>query len=120
MKKTILIVLLCFIVAFAAFAIDMSPHPGDSIETVFSIQENLVMSQAVSAPANNMLYLEQFNFYNDSEICMSTNEEITGIYNHLESGLIVDIVVSYAGYEAGTDMFMRTQENVTAYCADYG
>jgi len=81
------------------FAIDMSPHPGDTLETVFTVENNVMISQAVSAPAD-VLYFDQVNIYNANEICLSANEEITGTTNDIfNSGLTADIAVAYIGFE---------------------
>ena len=109
---------MCFAVAFAAFAIDMSPHPGDPVETVFTILDNVVISQAVSAPAD-VLYLEQFNINN--EICLLANDEmIESSYYLMDSDYNAGIAVSYIGYEMGNINLYKPGEDVAIYCMEYG
>ena len=102
MKKIFLIILLCFVAVFAAFAIDMSPHPGDSIETVFTVQDVIVISQAISTPAN-VLYLEQIKINN--EICVSACKAVA---------------VSYIGYEMGTRIYNLTDRVIAVYKTEFG
>ena len=121
MKRLFFILLLCFTVLFAAFAIDMSPHPGDMVETVFTVLDNVVISQAVSAPAD-VLYLEQFNINYANEICVSAEaNDKTLNYNYfIDSLSAYDVVaVSYIGYEMES-IFYKTPENVAIYCTEYG
>lgn len=83
---------------FAVFAIDMSPHPGDTMETVFSVEDDATMNWAEAAPAfENGLHLEQINFYNDTNICLSENEVIGTTI--LSPAFNADMAVSYIGYE---------------------
>ena len=117
MKKSILIVLLCFIVAFAAFSIDMSPQPGDIVETIFTVQDNVVISQAVSAPAD-VLYFEQINTIN-YEICLSEDEALSNYFYLLNSGNMSGTAVSHVGYEAGT-IFKLTDEITAIYKTEFG
>ena len=116
MKKLIFLILLCFMVAFATFALDMSPHPGDMLETVIIVQDNVVMSQAENVPAVNVLHFD--SIYNYDEICLSANEEITGIY-YLNSGLTVDTAVVYIDFEMGT-IFNITGGVVSIYKTEFG
>lgn len=116
MKKIFLIILLCFVIAFAALAIDMSPHPGDNIETVFTVQDNVVISQAVSPPVD-VLYFESFNINNANEICISAEANDKAIYY----GPAIDAVaVSYIGYEMGIDNLYKTSEDVAIYKIEFG
>jgi len=117
LKKIFLIILLCFMISLSMFAIDMSPQPGDTIETVFTVMD-VFTSQAVSAPA---IEYSQFNILNSisNEICLSANEEITGTtYGLFNSGLTA-VAVSYIGYEMET-IFYKPVENVAIYCMQYG
>ena len=120
MKKTIFIILLCFIAVFAVFAVDMSPHPGDSLEMILIVSDDVIIeSQAVSAPTfEDVLHLEQFN--NLSEICLSANDEmIESPYYFMDSGYNADVAVSYIGYEMETIIY-KTGEDVAIYCMEYG
>ena len=101
------------------FAVDMSPHPGDNMEIILIVSDDVVIeSQAVSAPTfEDVLHLEQFN--NLNETCLSANEEITGIYTDLLFGLAADVAVSYIGYEMETIIY-KTGEDVAIYCMEYG
>ncbi len=96
MKKIIFILLLCFALAFVALAVPMSPHPGDTLETVFTVQDDIVISQAAPAPANDMLYLEQFNNY-----------EAVG-------------AAAYISSEMENDILYNTIEDVDIYHTEYG
>ncbi len=92
---------MCFAVAFAAFSIDMSPHPGDPVETVFTVLDNVVISQAVSVPTD-VLHFDYFNINNANEICVSVeaNDKALNPNYLLDSLSAVDAVtVSYIGYE---------------------
>lgn len=116
MKKTILIVLLCFMVALVAFAIDMSPHPGDMLETFFTVEDNVIISQAVSAPVD-VLYFEN---YNDNEICLSANDEmIESPYYLMDSDYNAVTAVAYIGFEMG-NMLYKTGEDVAIYTTEFG
>ena len=116
LKKELFIILLCFMVAFAAFAIDMSPHPGDTLETVFTMQDNVVISQAVSAPAD-MLYLEN---YNDIEICLTANDEmIESPYYLMGIDYYAVMAVVYIDFEMGT-INLNTVGLVAIDCTEYG
>ena len=111
MKKLIFILLMCFAVAFAAFAIDMSPHPGDSLETVLTVQDYVVISQVENVPAIDVLHIEQFNFNN--EICM-VDYDITGTPFQLST-----LTVSYIGYEMASILY-KTGEDVAIYKTEFG
>ena len=115
MKKIFLIILLCFIISLSMFAIDMSPQPGDTIETVFTVMDNVVVSQAEVMPAN-VLYFEQININYENEICVSAeaNKEAIYLWPAVEA-----VAVSYIGYEMGT-IFYKPVENVAIYCMQYG
>ena len=116
MKKLLFIILLCFMVAFAAFAIDMSPHPGDTLETVFTVEDNVVISQVVSAPAD-MLYFEQINNYN--EPCLSANDEmIESPYYLMDSDYNAVMAIVYIDFEMGT-ININTVD-VAINCTEYG
>ena len=117
MKKTIFIFLLCIVAVFAVFAIDMSPHPGDTLETVLTVQDDvIIMSQAAPVPAaDNTLHLEQFN--NNNEICMATTDEWLEYIR--KSGTNVDITVAYIGFEMETD-FKLTDGPGEIYHTEYG
>ena len=116
MKKLLFIILLCFTVLFAAFAMDMSPQPGDTLEMVLNVQDNVVMGQAENVPAVNILHFESIYNY---ESCLSADEEIAGIYNYLESGLNADVTVSYIGFEMGT-IFNITGKVDEIYKTEFG
>lgn len=120
MKKLLFIILLCFIVAFATFAIDMSPQPGDTLETVFTVMDNVVISQVAEAPTD-ILYFDSIYNYDSFEtlICLSANEKTTGIYNYLESGLNADMAVVYIDFEMGT-IFNITGGVVSIYKTEFG
>lgn len=113
MRKTIVFILLCFVVVFAAFAVDMSPHPGDSIESVFIVQDVVVIGPAVSAPAD-VLYLESFNINSENVICM-VDYDIAGTSFQLSA-----LAVSYIGYEMGNDIYMQTGEVIPVYKTEFG
>ena len=103
MKKLIFILLMCFAVAFAAFAIDMSPHPGDPIETVFTVLDNVVMIQGEIVPAVNVLHFEQINYEVFITVGVSADiglemEIIVTPYNNLGFAQLTIIDESRGGY----------------------
>ena len=122
MKKILLTFLLCFTVVFAMFAIDMSPHPSDILETIFTMQDNVVISQVVLTPAN-VLYFESFNIFSENEICVSAeaNDDALNPYYFLDSLSASDaIAVSYIGYEMGMINLYKPGEDVAIYKTEFG
>ena len=120
MKKIIFILLLCFTVAIATFAIDMSPHPGDTLETVFTVQDNVTMVWAEAAPAfENGLHLEQINTIN-YEICLTANEEmIESPYYFQDSDYIVVAAVSDNGYELENILLITNKSILVSISENY-
>ena len=121
LKRLFFILLLCFTVLFAAFSIDMSPHPGDMLETVFTVQDNVVISQAVSAPVD-ILHFDYFNINNANEICVSAeaNDEALNPYYFLDLLSAVEAVaVSDIGYEM-VNINLITVEDVAIYKTEFG
>ena len=117
MKKLIFILLMCFVVAFAAFAIDMSPHPGDPIETVFTVLDNVVISQVVSALAD-VLYFERFNINYANEICVSVEANDKALNPNNLWPAVDAVAVSYIGYEMEANIL--TVEDVAIYKTEFG
>ena len=94
------------------FAIDMSPQPGDSLESVLTVEDYAVISQAENVPAIDVLHIEQFNFNN--EICI-VDYDITGTSFQLST-----LTVSYIGYEMVIDNLYKPGEDVAIYKTEFG
>ena len=119
MKKLLFIILLCFLAVFVVIAMPMSPHPGDSLEMILTLSDDVVIeNQTVSAPTfENVLHLDQYNY---NEICLSANDEMIGITNDIfNSGLNADTAVVHIDFEMGT-INLNTVEDITVYKTEFG
>ena len=95
MKKLLFIILLCFLAVFVVIAMPMSPHPGDSLEMILTVSDDVVMIQGEIIPAVNILHLESFN----NEICLLANDEIPSHDYLLDSGIMAVPAVVYTDLE---------------------
>ena len=117
MKKLLFIILLCFLAVFVVIAMPMSPHPGDSLEMILTVSDDVVIeSQAVSAPAIDVLHLEQYNY---NEICLLANDEIQSHDYLLDSGIMAVPAVVHIDFEMGT-INLNTVEGITVYKTEFG
>ena len=117
MKKIIFILLLCFALAFMAFAVPMSPHPGDMLETVLTVEDDVTMVGAEAAPAfENGLHLEQINNF-DTKICLSENEVIGTTI--LSPDFNAEMAVAYIGSEM-VNILYKPGEDVFIYKTEFG
>lgn len=77
----------------------MSPQPGDMLETVITVMDNVVIeSQAAEVPTD-ILYFDSIYNYDAFEICLSANDIITSHDYLLDSGIMAVPAVVYTDLE---------------------